>query len=451
MAENDAEQREAILKAEIARMKEHLERTTDIAHEPTPKGIRPTRAAVWVVAIVALAAIGLAFAAGWWPRNKRDTTVLAESRQSAGRLLTVNVIQAGRAPELMEIELPGSIQAVTEAPILARADGYLKRRLADIGDYVKSGQLLAEIEAPELDQQVAQARANLQQAMASQEQAGAALEQAKANEQLASISARRWGNLLAKGAVSRQENDVYQAQSQAHSANVRALERSLAAAKSNIEAAKANVARLDQMQLYRQVRAPFAGTITMRNVDAGALITAGQTLLFRVAQTGSLRTYINVPQNYAGAVRPGMKARLTVAGLPGRIFEGQVARTANALDAASRTLLTEVHVTQGVGALMPGMYCTVVLEAKRQSRPLIIPGDTLLIRPRGTTVVEVTPDHKVHYRRVLLGRDFGKSMEVLSGIEDGAWLVANPNDAVREGMQVNPVKLKPEETAGPRG
>jgi len=205
------------------------------------------------------------------------------------------------------------------------------------------------------------------------------------------------------------------------------------------------------MQLYRQVRAPFAGTITMRNVDTGALITAGQTLLFRVAQTGSLRTYINVPQNYAGAVRPGMKARLTVAGLPGRIFEGQVARTANALDAASRTLLTEVHVTQGVGALMPGMYCTVVLEAKRQSRPLIIPGDTLLIRPRGTTVVEVTPDHKVHYRRVLLGRDFGKSMEVLSGIEDGAWLVANPNDAVREGMQVNPVKLKPEETAGPRG
>jgi len=351
----------------------------------------------------------------------------------------------------MEIELPGSIQAVTEAPILARADGYLKRRLADIGDHVKSGQLLAEIEAPELDQQVAQARANLQQVMASQEQAGAALEQAKANEQLASISARRWGNLLAKGAVSRQENDVYQAQSQAHSANVRALERSLAAAKSNIEAAKANVARLDQMQLYRQVRAPFAGTITMRNVDTGALITAGQTLLFRVAQTGSLRTYINVPQNYAGAVRPGMKARLTVAGLPGRIFEGQVARTANALDAASRTLLTEVHVTQGVGALMPGMYCTVVLEAKRQSRPLIIPGDTLLIRPRGTTVVEVTPDHKVHYRRVLLGRDFGKSMEVLSGIEDGAWLVANPNDAVREGMQVNPVKLKPEETAGPRG
>jgi RND family efflux transporter MFP subunit len=451
MSDQDAQQREALLKAEIARMKENLERSTDFAQEPTPRGARPTRLALWSLAIVGLLVVGAAFVAGWWPRSRRDAVVSAESHQAAAELLSVNVTEARRAPEQLDIELPGSIQAVSEAPILARADGYLKRRLVDIGDRVSAGQLLAEIEAPELDQQVHQARAGLQQAMAGREQASASLEQAKANEGLARVTAQRWANLFAKGAVSRQENDVYQAQAQAQSANVHAMERSLAASGSNIEAARANLARLDQMQLYRQVRAPFAGTITLRNVDAGALISAGQTLLFRVAQIGTLRTYVNVPQNYADAVRVGLKVRLSVADLPGRVFAGQVARTSSALDQSSRTLLAEIRVTDGAGALLPGMYCTAIVEAKRQSRPLIIPGDTLMIRPQGPTVVEITKDQKAHYRRVQLGRDFGKSMEVLGGIEEGALLVANPSDEVREGTLVKAIKLKSDEAVGPRG
>ncbi len=450
MPDNDAHEREQLLRAEMARIKEEHERATDLAREQTPRGPRPSGRALGLIAIVSLAVIGAAFLAGWWPRNRRDITVSAESRDAAGELLTVNVTQAKRAPEEIDIELPGNFQAITEAPILARADGYLKRRLADIGDRVKAGQLLAEIEAPELEQQVEQARAGLRLATASHGQATAALEQARANESLARVTAQRWASLFTKGAVSRQENDVYQAQAQAQSANVRALERSVLVATSSIEAAKANLARLNQMELYRQVRAPFAGTITLRNIDTGALITAGQTLLFRVAQTGALRTYVNVPQSYAEAVKPGMTARLTVADLPGRQFAGKVVRTSNALDPSSRTLLTEIHVTQPDTALMPGMYCTAVLEAHRQSRPLIIPGDTLMIRPQGPTVVEITPDQHAHYRRVQVGRDFGKSMEVLSGISDGAMLVANPSDAIREGIKVKPVRLK-EEGAGPRG
>lgn len=452
MNEHDAQERERLLKEELARMQERLERTTDLAHEPVPVGQRPSRASLWILALAVVLVIVAAFFTGWIPRSRQDATVVAENRQENSEKLVVNVVGVKRAEEKLEIELPANIQAVTEAPVLARADGYLKRRLADIGDRVAAGQLLAEIEAPELDQQVQQARAALLQAQASQEQSSAALEQGKANEQLASVTAKRWASLLTKGAVSRQDHDVYQAQAQAQGANVRALERSLAASKSNIEAAKANLARLEQLQGYRQVRAPFAGTITMRNVDTGALISAGQTLLFRIAQSGALRTFVNVPQTYAADVKPGLKARITITDLPGKVFEGTVARASSALDSASRTLLTEIQLANPGGQLLPGMYGTAVIEARRSTRPLIIPGDTLMVRPQGPTVVQIGEDQKAHYRRVVLGRDFGKSLEVLSGLEEGVWLVANPSDAVREGLAVKAVKMKEEgDKPGPRG
>jgi len=454
MHDHDAQERERLLRDEIARMKERLERTTDLAHEPVPVGKRPSRASLVVLAVAGLVVIAAAFIAGWIPRTRQDATVVAESRAANQQLLTVNTVTVKRAPEDIEIELPASVQAVTEAPILARADGYLKRRLVDIGDHVAAGQLLAEIEAPELELQVTQAQAAQAQSEAVEQQAAAALEQGRANEQLARVTAQRWSNLFAKGAVSRQDTDVYQAQAQAQNANVRALERSLTAAKSNIAAAKANLARLHQLQSYRQVRAPFAGTITLRNVDTGALISAGTTLLFRVAQAGSLRTFVNVPQTYAGTVKPGLKARLTLAELPGQIFAGTVVRSSQALDANSRTLLTEIQLPNPNGRLLPGMYGTAVIEARRPGdRPLIIPGDTLMVRPQGPTVVEVTSAGKAHYRRVTLGRDFGKTLEVLSGLAEGAQLVANPNDDVREGLAVKAVPMKNEEggAPGPRG
>ena len=223
----------------------------------------------------------------------------------------MEVMRVGRVLDQSELKLPGTMQAVTEAPILARADGYLKSRLVDIGDRVQAGQPLAEIEAPELDQQIRQAKAAVEQAQAALEQAQANLEQGKANRELARVTAERWKTLAAQGVVSQQENDQYQAQLAAQNANVQALEKAISAQRSNVAAAKANLARLQEVQGYRIVKAPFDGVITLRNVDVGALVSAGSTLLYRIAQTGTLRTYVNVPQDNANSVHAGQPAQLT--------------------------------------------------------------------------------------------------------------------------------------------
>ncbi len=446
-SEHDAHEREALLKAEIARLNERVERSTDLAHVPTPKGTRPTGPMLWLLGIVAIVILAGAFFGGYLPRAARDASVVAESKHEAAQLPQVSAAEVLRSPARINLDLPGSIQALTEAPILARSDGYLKRRLADIGDRVSAGQLLAEIEAPELDQQVDQARAALQQAIAAQEQAKASLEQARANQQIARLTATRWANLLSRGAVSQQEHDVYQAQARAQDANVSAAEKNVAAAASNIAAARANVARLELMIAYRQVRAPFAGIITQRNVDTGALISAGQTLLFRIAQPSTLRTFVNVPQGYAASLHPGLLARLTFADLPGREFQGRVARANSALDQSTRTLLAEIQLPNAGGALLPGMYCQVTLEIERTNRPLIIPGDTLMVRAQGPVVALVKDDDTIHMQPVRLGRDFGKELEVLSGLDAGQWLVVNPSDDVREGARVRPTRLKPEPPA----
>jgi RND family efflux transporter MFP subunit len=304
--------------------------------------------------------------------------------------------------------------------------------------------LLGEIEAPELDQQVLQIRAALRQAEAAAEQSQASLEQARTNAQLASVNAQRWANLLQKGVVSPQENDTYQAQAKAQAANVVALERAVTAARSNVEAARANLDRINEVQAFRKVRAPFAGVITMRNVDTGALIAAGQTLLFRVAQTGTLRTYTNVPQSFADSVHPGITARLTFANFPGKVFQGKVVRAAQAFDPSTRTMLTEIQVPNPSGALMPGMYCQVQLEIMRTSPPILIPGDTLIVRPQGAQVASITAGQTIHLQTVVLGRDFGKEVEVLDGLQEGQLLVANPSDAVKEGLRVQVNRMKAE-------
>lgn len=437
-----AAEREALLRAEIARLKERAARAAECADHNVHAGPRPSTRLLLAVVILAAIVLGAGFATGYLPRVRRFASITAEAKAGSSARPTVSTARVRRGDTAVDLELPGNIQAVMEAPILARADGYLKRRLVDIGDRVSTGQLLAEIEAPELDNQVQQAKASLAQANAALEQSSASLEQARANEQLAKVTAQRWSNLLAKGAVSRQDNDNYQAQFQAQSANARAQERAVAAARSNIEAARANLERLNQVQGYRQVRAPFAGVITLRNVDTGALISTGQTLLYRVAQMGTLRTYVNVPQTFADVIRPGVEAQVTVTDLAGRVFHGKVARSSNALDPSSRTLLTEILIPNNDGALLPGMYAQVSLSIHRQHPPLIIPGDTLLIRPQGTMVATVRGDGSIHFQKVLLGRDFGKEVEVINGLVEGQALVVNANDSVQEGVKVNPVKLK---------
>jgi RND family efflux transporter MFP subunit len=223
---------------------------------------------------------------------------------------------------------------------------------------------------------------------------------------------------------------------------VRALEKALAAQRNAVAGAEANVARLEKMRAYRLVTAPFDGVITLRNVDTGALVNSGNTLLYRIAQTNRLRIYLNVPQSNSSAVRPGQSALITVSNLPGRQFTGQVARTSNALDAATRTLLTEVQLANPAGVLEPGMYANVDLASKRQNPPLVIPANALVVRNNGSQVAIVAADNTVHFRKIQVERDYGDRLEVTDGLSDGDTVVVNPGDAITEGAKVDPVPLR---------
>jgi RND family efflux transporter MFP subunit len=335
--------------------------------------------------------------------------------------------------------LPGNIQAITEAPILARADGYVERRLVDIGDRVKAGQIVAQIDAPELADQVTQAKATVQQSEAALEQATANVQQGRTDMELARVMARRSGQLVAKGAVSKQDDDQAQAQYNSKLAAVQSLEKAIDVQRANIAAAQSNMARLEKMQSYCVVRAPFDGVITLRNVDVGALVNSGSTLLYRIAQIATLRTYINVPQTYADSIRSGDSAILTVSNLPGRQFMGQVTRNAGALDPSSRTLLVEVHVPNADGALLPGMYAQLEFRSVRANPPLMVPSDSMIVRSDGAQVAVVRPDHTVHLQKIQVGRDYGDRLEVLNGLREGDTIVSNPGDEAREGIQVEVV------------
>jgi multidrug efflux pump subunit AcrA (membrane-fusion protein) len=344
---------EESLRRENEELRRHLQQLRAASHATVgvpPKLWRPSPLTISALGLIVLVILVIAFFAGYLPLHNRTALIAGEAHDREQALPRVGIVIVGRSSHDSSLQLPGNIQATTEAPILARADGYIKQRLVDIGDHVHAGQTLAVIEAPELDEQVRQAQANLQQAHASVDQADANLQQGRADLELARVTAKRWGNLVSDGSVSVQENDQYQAQYQSKIAAVHALEQALLGQRGGIKAAEANLARLESMKGYRIVMAPFDGVITLRNVDSGALVNNGTTLLFRIAQTGTLRTYLNVPQAHADSVHRGDAASLTVSNLPGSTFSGVVARTANALDPASRTLLVEVHVPNPNGA-----------------------------------------------------------------------------------------------------
>jgi len=399
----------------------------------------PSRRTISALVLGCLVLLVVAFLVGYLPLQRREATLRAEVEAQQKGLPRLVVMRVGRGTDQNGLKLPGTMQALTEAPILARADGYLKRRLADIGDRVQAGQVLAEIDAPELDQQIHQAEAAIEQAQAAMEQAQASLAQGKANRELARITADRMKRLVEKGISPQQDGDQAQAQLAAQDANVQALEKAILAQRSNLAAVKANLSRLQEVQGYRVVKAPFAGVITQRNVDVGALVSTGGTLLYRIAQTGTLRTYVNVPQASVNAVRVGQPATLTVSHLPGRTFRGTVARTANALDPASRTMLVEVDVPNADGALFPGTYADVDLGGSRPNPPLVVPAAAILFRNDGAQVAIVQADQTVHLQKVTVGRDYGDRVEVLQGISEGTVIVAAPGDAAREGAKIIPV------------
>ncbi|MGA3044862.1 MAG: efflux RND transporter periplasmic adaptor subunit [Bryobacteraceae bacterium] len=431
---NDTNVNEQQLRSEIEDLKRQLAASKS---SPAPqKGPTSRTAVAVVVLLLALALAG--YYLGYLPRQKRELALAAESKSDTEALPVVAVAPVTRSSTTSNLVLPGNIQAVTEAPVLARASGYIKTRLADIGDRVKEGQVLAEIEAPELDQQIRQAQASIDQANSTIEQTQAALQQGQSNEALAKITAERSQKLFQRDVVSRQDNDTAQMQYASQQANVQALGKAVAAARSSASAYQANLERLNDLHNYLTVRAPFAGVITVRNIDVGALVNEGSTLLYRMAQTDRLRTYLNVPQADSGSVRVGQQAALRVPDLGGRKFSGLVTRTSNALDPASRTLLAEVQVDNSNGVLMPGMYCEVDLAVPRTDPPLVIPADTLVVRSNGPQVAVVDAGGVVHFQLIHLGRDFGDRLEVLDGLEVGQLLAVNPGDTVREGVRIQP-------------
>ena len=338
-----------------------------------------------VIALVVLAGL---VAIGAVPRLRQSAAL---QRASIPTVPTVTVMTPSRAPAATDFTLPGNIQAILDVPIFARADGYLRRRLVDIGDRVQQGQVLAEIDTPELDQQVAQGRAALAQAQASFAQAQSALQQARATLQhneatkrFNDITVERWRELKAKELVAQQDVDNFQAAADgsradvaAAQANIDALVASANAARANVVANEANLRRLTDLQSYQTLRAPFAGIVTVRNVDQGSLISSGSATnampAFRVAQIDGLRVFVNVPQTFVSSIAPGLATDTVVRELPNRVFKASVFSTAEALDPASRTLLTEIRMPNEGGRLRPGMYADVKFHVMRTDPPFLLP------------------------------------------------------------------------------
>jgi RND family efflux transporter MFP subunit len=352
-----------------------------------------------------LVVVGALF--GLLPRLHHRAALRAETLELA--TTTVTVVCPVAAKSGTSLLLPAEVRPFLEAPIYARASGYLKRWLVDMGAQVKEGDLLAEIDTPELNQELAQARAQLGQA-------DAALA-------LAKTTAARWADLVKSSSVSEQEAAEKQADLELKTANV--------------DAARANVRRLEDLQSFESVRAPFAGTITARNTDVGQLISAASGReLFRLAQTGTLRVYVRVPQTSARSIAPGQIAELTVREIPGRTFPAKVVRTSGAMSAESRTLLTELQVDNSRGELLAGTFAEVRFNEAVNDSMLTLPANTLLFRAEGPQVGVVAPNSKVELRKVALGRDFGPTVEILSGVSSNDQVILNPADSLVSGVTV---------------
>ena len=397
--------------------------------------VRPALAAL----VVAATLIVLWFV-GYLPRRDRERTLVRATDELKTEISQVTVERAQRSPALGDLTLPGNVTPLTEALINARATGYIKRRLVDIGDRVSKGQLLAEIDSPDLDEQVLQAEAGVSQAEAALSGAEYQLRQAIAKLNLARVTAERWKILIQKGVVSRQESDQRDADLEAQQAGVDSAQAAVRAAGNSVHASQANQRRLVDMQAFEKVTAPFSGIITARNVEVGSLIPAsGGAALFRIAEIGMLRITVDVPQTSAAYVRVGGSAEVTLQEIPGRTFRGKISRTANALDATTRTLPTEIEVANPTGILLPNMFAQVKLVNVGAASSALIPGDALIVRSNGTQVAVVTAGDRIHFQAIEVGRDFGQTTEVRAGLSGDELVVVNPTDDVREGGRVKPV------------
>ena len=397
----------------------------------TPETVMPRR--TWrgrplTIAAVAVLILAAGFVAGYLPRRlaRAKLTAATPAAPAAPRVTVVKAVavDAGRG-----LTLPAGLAANQQTLVYARANGYVRRWLVDIGDRVKKGQLLVQLDTPELDKQLAQSRASLLQTMA-------ALEQAKANRDLAHVTARREAELFAKLLISAQENDQAQTQAAVWDANVNA-------AKANVAAQRANVAQLEQLVSFGKVYAPYDGTITRRLVEIGTLVNAGAgttaTSLFEIASTDPMQAYVDVPQVFAPSVRVGGEAKVAVRNFRGRVFTGRITRTAGALDPASRTLRTEVDLPNPKGELLAGMYVDVSLDVAVTHQVVRVPSSAIISDSRGVHVAVVDGSGKVSLVAVTTGLDNGSTIDLVTGLSGGEQVIATPPSGVTEGMQVQPV------------
>jgi RND family efflux transporter MFP subunit len=367
-----------------------------------------------LVLIVALVAVGNLLSSGIWFRVKARTSLKAETAQVA--LTAVSVVSPKRTAPGEEIILPGNVQPFITSPVYARTNGYLKKWYFDIGAHVKQGQLLAVIETPEVDQQLQQARSNLSTA--------------QANLELATITKSRYQGLLKSNAVAQQDADNAVG---TYNAN-----------KAIVEADQAAVQQYAALVSFENVYAPFDGVITARNTDIGDLINSGsgasvKTDLFHIAQPGTLRVYVNVPEEYSRGIKVGMTADLALAEFAGRTFQGKLVRTADAINMATRTLLIEIDVANPTGTLLTGSYAEVHLKVSSQPSTFIVPVNTLIFRSEGLRV-GLVEDGKVTLTPVTPGHDFGNQIEIVSGLKQDDQVIINPPDSVVTGQQVQIVQ-----------
>lgn len=402
---------------EPAYTKELSEADLAAAHFRTP-GKRRFSRRWWVLgAILLLAAATYIF--GIQPRLLARADLKKETANLS--VMSVSVTKPKTSSAGQELLLPGSLQAFSDTPIYARTTGYLKRWHADIGKRVRAGELLAEIDVPELDDQLQQAKADHATA--------------EANYRFAASTAARWESLLKTDSVSRQEVDEKR--------------NDMAARKAVLDAARYNVARLEKLQSFKRIYAPFDGVVTARNVDVGMLIDAGSgpaKEMFHIAATKRLRVFVSIPQAYSRNVGPGMTAELTLPEYPGRRFKGTFARSSQSIDAATRTLLSEVDVDNASGELLPGAYAQVHLKLSAPSLTLVVPVNTLLFRPDGVMIAVLQPDQRALLTPVELGRDFGTEVEVVTGLNATDLVILNPSDSLVSGAQVRVVQ-----DAAPKG
>jgi len=375
-------------------------------HARTPQRGVPTRPPVRSVAvwgpIAAVTVLAFLVTIGVWRQVHERGQEKAFTKQAAQ--LEVNVVTAQRDRKPQELILPGTFQAFKETTIYPRSNGYVKSWKVDIGDGVKEGQLLAEIETPEVDQQLAQA---------------------KASYEIAKVTADRWRDLVGKNVVSKQEYDQ----------NEKAY-----------EGARANYEQLQKLQGFKEIIAPFGGKISARNIDVGTLVTAGTgnagTPLFSIVQSDPLRVYVFAPQANAPSIHEGLAAKILVQEFPGQDFDGTVTRAAGALDPQSRTMQVEVQVPNHEGRLYAGMYGQVKFLLADENAPIVVPANAFLFRTEGPQVATVGNDNRIHWQTIHVGRDFGTQLEVLDGLAEKTKVVVNPTDDLREGLGV---QVKPSE------